>query len=125
MTGDWQGIIDQMALAGLVKEFAGHCALKELAEKKVHLVLSPAQEHLLKTTQKDRLHEALKARFGPDVKLVISVETPSVETPVQRNHREARDREAAARASMDGDANVDSILELFDATLDRNSVQPR
>ncbi|MCK5433595.1 MAG: DNA polymerase III subunit gamma/tau, partial [Gammaproteobacteria bacterium] len=36
-TANWQKIIDEMSLVGLVKELAGHCALKEHNEGKVHL----------------------------------------------------------------------------------------
>ena len=56
---NWQSIIDEMALVGLVKELAGHCALKGHSEGKVHLVLSPDKEHLLNQTQKERLSNAL------------------------------------------------------------------
>ncbi len=121
---DWRDIIDEMALAGLVKEFAGHCVLKEHTRDKVHLVLSPAQEHLLNTAQKDRLHAALKTRFGEHIKMVITVEDPAAETPAQSKAREEQERQRAAERALENDPNIRMLKEMFDATVDRNSIRP-
>jgi DNA polymerase III subunit gamma/tau len=125
MSGDWQTVIDEMALAGLVKELAGHCVLLEKTDDRVHLVLSPSQEHLLKTTQKERLQEALRTRFGPGIKLVISVEQPSKETPAERRSREEREAQAAALSNLRNDPNVQALVSAFDATLDESTVRPQ
>jgi len=122
---DWQKIIDEMALAGLVRELAGHCVLKEHTPTKVTLALTPAQEHLLKTTQKDRLQDAIRTRFGKDVKLVILVEEPGVETPSARRVREEVEKQGAAVRSFVEDTGVKSMLTMFDATVDRGSILPR
>ncbi len=123
--GDWQQVIDEMALAGLVRELAGHCVLKEHTKKKVHLVLAPAQEHLLKTTQKDRLQEAIRTRFGAGVKLVITVEDPKAETPAQRRDREALEQQQEAVRSLQEDPNVRAMVETFDASLDPETIHPQ
>ena len=120
----WQQIIDEMALAGLVKELAGHCVLKEHTENCITLSLSPAQEHLLKTSQKERLQDAMRTRFGKDVKLKILVEEPAVETPSERRAREERERQAEAVRSFNEDADVQKMIETFDATVDKDSIQP-
>ena len=120
---DWQYIIDEMALVGLVKELAGHCALKERSEEKVHLVLSPDKEHLLNQTQKDRLSNALEMRFGKGTQLKISIEEPEAETPAQKRAREEREKQQAAESSLKGDDNVRAIEEMFGATLDEKSIR--
>ena len=120
---DWQGIIDQMALAGLVKEFAGHCVLREHSKDKIHLVLSPAQEHLLNTAQKDRLHAALKTRFGEHIKMILTIEIPDSETPAQRKIREDQEKQLAAEKSVEDDPNIKIMKELFDADVDKNSIR--
>lgn len=123
-TRDWKQIIDEMALAGLVREMAGHCALKEHTQDKVHLTLSPAQEHLLKTTQKDRLQQAIKDRFGAGVKLVITVEEPEVETPAQQRSRQEQEKQDAAVRSFNDDPNVKALKEMFDASVEPESIHP-
>ena len=123
-TRDWKQLIDEMALAGLVREMAGHCVLKEHTEDKVHLTLSPAQEHLLKTTQKDRLQQAIKDRFGAGVKLVITVEEPEVETPAQQRSREEQEKQDAAVRSFNEDPNVKALQEMFDASVEPETIHP-
>jgi DNA polymerase III subunit gamma/tau len=123
-TVNWQSIIDEMALVGLVKELAGHCALKEHSTDKVHLVLSPDKEHLLNQTQKDRLANALEMRFGKGTQLKISIEEPDAETPVQKKAREEREKQLAAESSLKGDDNVRVMEEMFGATLDEKSIRP-
>lgn len=121
---DWRQIIDEMALAGLVKELAGHCILKEHTDNLVHLVLMPAQQHLLQTTQKDRLQEAIKTRFGKQVKLIISVEEPAAETPAQQRVREQQERQQAAVQLFEDDPNVKTMIKTFDATVDKGTITP-
>ncbi|MBT7951410.1 MAG: DNA polymerase III subunit gamma/tau [Gammaproteobacteria bacterium] len=121
---DWQKIIDEMALAGMVKEFAGHCSLKEHTENLVHLILTPSQEHLLKTTQKDKLQEAIKTRFGAQVKLKINVEKTEEETPAQQRVRLEKESQLAAEQAILNDPNIQAMEKMFDATIDKESIRP-
>jgi len=123
-TANWQSIIDEMSLVGLVKELAGHCALIQHNEGKVHLVLSPDKEHLLNQTQKERLANALGMRFGKGTQLKISIEEPEAETPAQKKAREEKERQKVAESSLKGDANVKAMEEIFGATLDEKSIRP-
>jgi DNA polymerase-3 subunit gamma/tau len=121
---NWRDIIDEMALVGLVRELAGHCVLKEHTKDRVHLVLAPAKEHLLNTAQKERLLAALQTRFGDDIKVLITVEDPEAETPAERKAREARERQLAAEKAVADDPAVKMLQDMFDATVDRNSIRP-
>ncbi|MGH8119841.1 MAG: DNA polymerase III subunit gamma/tau [Gammaproteobacteria bacterium] len=121
---NWRDIIDEMALVGLVRELAGHCVLKEHTKDKVHLVLSPGKEHLLNTSQKERLLSALQTRFGDNIKVLITVEDPEAETPAERKAREARERQLAAEQAVADDPAVKMLQDMFDATIDRNSIRP-
>ena len=122
-TGDWQQIIDKMALAGLVREMAGHCILKERTKEKVHLVMSPAHKHLLQTAQKGRLQDAIAECFGADVKLVITLEESKDETPAQQKKREAKSRQEKAIHSFVNDPVVKEIVDIFDADIENGSIQ--
>jgi DNA polymerase-3 subunit gamma/tau len=125
VNANWQSIIDEMALAGLVKELAGHCVLKEHTNDKVHLVLTPAQEHLLNTSQKDRLQKAITTRFGKQVKLVISVDAVAEETPSEQRIRAEKERQENAVKAFVDDPDVNSIIDSFDASMNMNSIRPR
>ena len=121
---DWKTIVDEMALAGLVKQLADHCVLKSHTPDKVELSLSPSQQHLLNTRQETRLEQAIKLRFGEDVKLVMTVGNPSMETPTETKAQQSRERQQAAEQSVHGDKTVQALIDTFDATIDEDSIQP-
>ncbi len=122
---EWKNIIDEMALVGLVKELAGNCALKSHSENKVELALAPTQQHLLNDNQKKRLEQAIKIRFGQDVKLNIVVEDSRDETPAETNARLEKEKLKAAEASLNNDPAVKSLIDTFNASIDEDSIQPQ
>jgi DNA polymerase-3 subunit gamma/tau len=122
---DWPRLIGELGLDGLTRALAEHCSLKECTAEKLHLILAPAQEHFLKTKQKERLQQAVRERLGPGVRLVIAVEEPPAETPSEQRSREQRERQDAAVQSLESDPNVQAMKDIFDATLDRGSIRPR
>lgn len=122
---DWNALIEEMALTGLIKELAGHCILKEHTRDKIHLILRPNQEHLLKTTQKGRLQNAFAERFGNEVKLIISVEESTIETPNQENKRMDEDRKKQAMNSFKKDPAVKEMIDTFNASVEDSSIQPQ
>jgi len=120
----WDNIIEDLGLVGLVRELAGHCVLKEFNETRLHLVLRPAQEHLLMTNQKDRLQQAVMERFGATVKLLITVEEAQSETPIQNKARMEMDRKQQAVEAFEQDPNVKEMLDIFAANIEKDSIQP-
>jgi DNA polymerase-3 subunit gamma/tau len=123
--GDWQQMMNEMGLTGMVKEFAGHCVLKERGNNRIHLAINPAQEHLLKSAQKDRLQAAVHDYYGTDVKLVITAEHTGLETPVQLRDREDQERKRMAEESFQQDPFVKDMLDTFNASVEHKSIQPK
>ena len=122
--GGWREMIEAMALSGLVKELAGHCALKSRTADRIELALAPAQDSLFGKNQKAQLAEALKARFGAHLKVRIVAEAPAAETPAEAAVKLAEARQAEARQSVNSDPVVQTLLDTFDATLDQDSIRP-
>lgn len=122
--GGWREMIEAMALSGLVKELAGHCALKSRTADRIELALAPAQDSLFGKNQKAQLAEALKARFGAHLKVRIVAEAPAAETPAEAAVKLAEERQAEARQSVNRDPVVQTLLDTFDATLDQDSIRP-
>ena len=71
-TQDWNQMIDEMSLSGLVKELATHCVLQQQTETQIDLLIAPDQEHLLNTNQKSKLENALRQQYGEQYKLNIT-----------------------------------------------------
>lgn len=122
--GGWQEIVEEMALTGLVKELAGHCALKSHTPDKIELALAPAQENLFGKNQKAQLRQAIKTRFGEHIKVLIVAEAPAAETPAEAATRLEQERQLQARQSVNSDPVVQTLLDTFDATLDQDSIRP-
>ncbi len=120
----WQNMIEEMALAGLARELAGNCALKQHSDNKVELSLPPDKEHLLNSTQQQRLEQALRNRYGDKLSLAILIEDPENETPAQARAREQREKQQAAEQSVHNDPTVQSLIDTFNATVDKDSIQP-
>jgi DNA polymerase III subunit gamma/tau len=121
---NWKNMIESMpSLTGLAKELAGNCVMKSLAETKIELALTSSQEHLLNETQEERLQQAIQTQFGSDIKLTIVIENSDNETPAEANARIERERQKAAKNSVNSDSAVQSLLDAFNGTIDQDSIQ--
>lgn len=122
---DWQGMIAAMGLAGLIKEFANHCVLKEQTDAKMALSLSSKQAHLLNENRRSQLEQAIQTHFGQQIKLEISVADSDNETPAQQETRHAEERQNEAQQSINNDPVVGTLVDIFDAEIEQDSIQPK
>ena len=76
-------------------------------------------------TAKDRLQKAVAETYGDGVRLLISLEEPQTETPVQQRERLELERRRDAVESFEKDPNVREMIDAFDARVERKSIQPR
>ncbi len=120
----WHNMIEEMALTGLARELAGNCALKQHTENKIELALPPSQQALLNPGQQQRLEQAIRNRFGDKLSLTITIEEPENETPAQAKARELREKQKAAEQSVQNDPTVQTLIDTFNATVDKDSIQP-
>jgi len=122
---DWQALILDMQLGGLVRELAQNSALVLMADQTISLRLSPTHKHLLAMPgTQSKLQDALAKHFGGALKLQIEVGDPGAQTPAQRNAEAAKQRHGDAVSAIASDPFVQELVERFDARLDENSVKP-
>lgn len=122
---EWQNIIEEIGLKGLTKELASNCVIKSKTDTKIELALTTSQEHLLNKSQQDRIEQAIKTKFGEGMMLEIVLEDSDNETPAEANARLERERQKAAKISVQNDPNVQSLLDTFNGTIDQDSIQPQ
>ena len=122
--GDWHAIIGALKIGGMARELAQHCLLRSAGAARVLLALAPAHRHLQMKPAQDKLQQALSEYYARPVQLVIELEEVVGDTPaaVVQKQRQARQDEAVA--SVEKDEFVREVIELFDATLDRDSIKP-
>jgi DNA polymerase III subunit gamma/tau len=125
MDNNWLNTIEEIGLKGLTKELAGNCVIKSQTETKLELALTPSQEHLLNKSQQDRIEQAIKTKFGEDISLEIILESSDNETPAEANARMGRERQKAAKNSVNSDPAVQSLMDTFNGTIDQDSIQPQ
>jgi len=123
-TDDWSNMIEAMGVNGLVRELASHCVLTRQDEHRINLAIAPAHENLLSTSRKDRLQESLRNHLGTDVRVIITVEQIGTETPAEQRVRAQKQRQQAAVNAFVKDPDVQTLVETFDATVDKNSIRP-
>ena len=123
--GTWENIINEMQLVGLVNELARNCTLKSQDKNKVELSLSPSYKHLLNQNLNSRLAEAIKEKFGSEVKLIITVEESDDESPSSADARVKQELKNVAKEAVKNDPDVKLLQDTFDATIDQDSIQPQ
>jgi DNA polymerase-3 subunit gamma/tau len=123
-SGDWLATVAALGLQGPASQLAAHCVLVERAGDVIKLRLDAAGEHYRRPQLEQKLGEALSNHFGTTVRLSIAVSEAEEPTPARQQARAADDRQRAAEAAIDADANVRTLREVFGATVQPGSVKP-
>jgi DNA polymerase-3 subunit gamma/tau len=120
----WEGIVEQLGLAGATRQLARHCSLAGRDGTLVRLLLDPAHETLATSAQQERLRIALEAHFGAPLRIQIDYRKPQAETPAARESRAAAERQRQAELAIEADPLVRELQKVFDATVDNDSIRP-
>lgn len=124
ISDDWGKILGELKLTGMLQQLAVNCALKERAGDTVHLILDNTQANLHTKKLEERLQQALQTYYQTPIKLVLSVGEPGGATPAQAQAREQSERQQAAVQIIQSDANVQALVETFNARIHPDSIQP-
>lgn len=119
----WNEILPKLALSGLTHALAANCVLEKSTDETIELTLSTTHESMLTTKLTARIEEALRRYFNRPITLKISLTTSALNTPIKQQQKIQEARQASATQSITSDSNVQKIVDLFNATLDVNSVQ--
>ncbi len=120
---DWADIVPRLNLQGLARQLAAHCALVSRERGKIKLRLDPEGEHLKTPALQEKLTQALSTLFGETLKLEFSM-GGDVITPARQQKAAAEDRVQQARQSIEADASVRAMREVFGATVQPDSIRP-
>lgn len=120
---EWFRLLQDLGLSGVDLVLAGNCAWQRSEGNRVYLTLDKRNETMLTAQRQATLEAALQSRFGPAVRLDITI-GGSGETPSQRVVREADETLLAAQKSIAEDPNVKMMQSIFDAEVDTESIRP-
>lgn len=120
----WNELAASLPLGGLARQLALNCALLRHDGDVVELALEPGQRALHNKKWEDVLAKALSDHLGRPIRLTIQLGGGRGETPMAAQQRRDQERQAEALASIESDANVQSILERFGGRIEPGSVRP-
>lgn len=122
---DWHATVASLRLNGVLRQIALNTAFVRKEGAVWYLALDPSCAQLMTPRHQARLEAALGTHCGEKVRLNISTEAPSAETPAARGERERGERQADAVKAIEHDANVQTIMDTFNAHILPDSIRPR
>ncbi len=123
MENAWPHIIPLLKLSGMTQNLASNTGLN-LTENSAVLSASEGTYRLLNETHKSRIVGAFKQQFGETFLVEFVMGSPDIETPSEWKDRKKQERLTLAISAIEGDPNVASLVNSFDATILQSTVEP-
>lgn len=120
---NWQELIQQLNLNGLMLATARHCELQSISDDIVSLQIDPSHTALINDKQQHRLQELLTAYFGKPMQLKIAV-LSTLNSPVEQQQRLNQTNRDSTLVELENDPNVKKIMSKFSAKMDPDSIKP-
>lgn len=121
---DWDDILPQLKLKGMLQILASHCILKSKEGQRIELQLDPSQAPLLNDGLKDRIASALSDYYNESITLHIELGATDLPSPAGVIKQQQNQHLEQAEQSIRSDDQVGLILERFDATIAPGSIKP-
>jgi DNA polymerase-3 subunit gamma/tau len=126
--GQWPEIIQALGLHGAALQLAESCHLSARDGSLFMLDVPRASEYLMTEQQKKNLTSALQAAFGDAaggvVKIEFTVVDDDLDTVATRKTDQSAQKMQAAHDSIHNDPNVQQLVDIFDATVEQESIKP-
>ena len=123
MDNPWPHILPLLKLTGMTQNLAANTSLK-LEQNRAELCAAEGNLRLLTDTHKSRIVAAFKQLFGDNFGVDFSLGRTEIETPAEWKERKKEERLALAISSIETDPNVVTLVNRFDATILKETVEP-
>ncbi|WP_432698304.1 DNA polymerase III subunit gamma/tau [Marinobacterium sp. YM272] len=120
----WVALSAELGLTGMTDSLARSLSLEQVDGQALCFHYNAEQDALLNETQRSRIADALKARFGQALTVEYREAAQTRETPAQFAERRRAERKAEAIEALKADPVVQQILDQFGAHIDEESVTP-
>ncbi len=121
---DWTAVVTGLAIQGLARQLAEHSVFAGQAGSVVRLQLDQTYQHLLRKKSVAQLEQALSEARSESLSLEIEICEPTGDTPASRQVRKEQEKMTLARESIDQDPGVSALKEMFDASVEPDSIRP-
>jgi DNA polymerase-3 subunit gamma/tau len=120
---DWDHVLRELSLKGMAAQLARNTVVASWDGRRLELSVDPSCASLLGSVAEDKLASALAAFAAVDLVLELTPGSAAIETPAQRDKREAAARQADTEASIKGDPFVLAAQDIFDAEIVPDSIR--
>ncbi|WP_424945816.1 DNA polymerase III subunit gamma/tau [Candidatus Spongiihabitans sp.] len=125
----WQSFINSSGLGGISKEILMNMVPKSVDGKIVNLTLDSASSRLFNNGRLQKIEQHCKDNLSLDIQFNVEIDDLSdadheIETPTQQLTRQQKEKASAARQAFIHDANVQELVDLFDAEIVNQSIKP-
>ncbi|HVY53674.1 MAG TPA: DNA polymerase III subunit gamma/tau [Gammaproteobacteria bacterium] len=121
-SSSWREILPQLGLTGLAQALALNCSLEKLTDNKVEFALAASYQPMVNPKLVERIEQALTRYCQKEMKIQINITAEEVVSPAKQQEAERVVRRAAALESLQQDSAVQKIQNLFNASLDSDSL---
>ena len=90
----------------------------------VRLQLDQTYQHLLRKKSVTQLEQALSEARSEPLSLEIEICEPTGDTPASRQARKEQEDMTVARQSIEQDSGVSELKDMFDASVEPESIKP-
>jgi DNA polymerase III subunit gamma/tau len=120
----WEKILPQLNLSGVAQLLAQNCALQEMQNGRLALVLDGTQSALLNPASEERLAKALETYLGTPCQLEIRVAKSVVDSPAKLQQKQTEKKMSVLHEQLTTDKNLQSLMQKFSATIQPDSIVP-
>ncbi|MES2217869.1 MAG: DNA polymerase III subunit gamma/tau [Pseudomonadota bacterium] len=120
---DWITLLAHLDLKGMTYTLASHCAVEQVTNDTIKLILSKKHEAFLNTEATKRIEEALRRHLNQPITLIINLTAGELDTYAKQYETTQNERLATAVEAIKTDNHVQKIMDIFGATLDLKSIK--
>ncbi|SJM94134.1 DNA polymerase III subunit gamma/tau [Crenothrix polyspora] len=125
LSDNWPDMIAAMRLSGLSRELANNCILESIDDTLCTLLIDPGSASIRSARTEESLLKALQAYRGSQIKLVITAQKTTTDTPAIQNIKDRESRQQTAVDAINTDDNIQALKKHFGAQVIPGTVEPR
>jgi DNA polymerase-3 subunit gamma/tau len=121
----WLKVYFQLEASGIVANVLANTVWDKTEDNTVHLLLDVQQSAVYSEELNRRLEQSLGAYFDSPVTVQVTITSTDAETPAALSQRLRDERHAHMVREFENDANVQSLVQRFSATVAKETIAPR
>lgn len=123
----WAQYAAESGLGGITRELVMNMVPQSLQGETLYLLLDKNSQHLFNASRLQKIEQHCCKNLATPIKLVVeidAVDAEQVATPSQQKRRHSEARQASAEESFNNDPNVVTLVNLFEAEVVPDSIEP-